>query len=74
MMALRNNIQAIQVFVGSFESLVKEFKLTTIYYKEHPLNIGYIGNEEQRDWVSKEVFGYFPSFFSYWKKMEKHMM
>jgi deoxyribodipyrimidine photo-lyase len=43
------------------------------YYKEHPLNIGYSGKMENRDWISDEVTGYFPSFFSYWKKIEKQL-
>jgi deoxyribodipyrimidine photo-lyase len=72
MLALSKNIQGIQVYSGSFDSLVKEHHLTNIYYKEHPLNIGYTGNIEERDWMNKEVSGYFPSFFSYWKKIEKH--
>jgi deoxyribodipyrimidine photo-lyase len=74
MMVLRNNIEAIQVYVGSFDSLIKEFHLSTIYYKEHPLSIGYTGNEEQRDWIAEDVLGYFPSFFSYWKKIEKRIL
>ena len=73
MLALCKNIQAIKLYVGSFDSLVKVHRLTNIYYKEHPLNIGYTGNSEERDWIATEVSGYFPSFFSYWKKVEKHL-
>ena len=39
----------------------------------HPLNAGYSGTQEERDWISEEVQGYYPSFFSYWKKVEKHL-
>jgi len=73
MLALSKNIQGLQLYAGSFDSLVKEHHLTNIYYKEHPLNIGYTGNVEERDFIAAEVSGYFPSFFSYWKKIEKHL-
>ena len=71
MLALSKNIAGIQIYIGSFQSFVDNFKAETIYFKEHPLNSGYFGNEEERDWITKEVSGYYPSFFSYWKKVEK---
>ncbi len=71
MVALSKNIAGIQIYIGSFQSFVDNFKAATIYYKEHPLNVGYFGNEEARDWITEEVSGYYPSFFSYWKKVEK---
>jgi len=73
MLSLGNNIPNIQVFVGSFEALSNQYHLQNIYYKEHPLNIGYTGTEETRDWITDKVTGYYPSFFSYWKKVEKHL-
>ena len=69
MLALSKNIPNMQIYVGSFSSLIKEFKLEHIYYKEHPLNVGYSGTQEQRDWISADVSGYFPSFFAYWNKL-----
>jgi len=73
MLALSKNIPGIQVYVGSFQSLVNQYHLDNIYYKEHPFNIGYKGNEEPRDWIAEKVTGYYPSFFAYWKKVEKHL-
>ncbi len=73
MLSLGNNIPNIQVFVGSFEALRNQYHSQNIYYKEHPLNIGYTGTEETRDWITDKVTGYYPSFFSYWKKVEKHL-
>jgi deoxyribodipyrimidine photo-lyase len=70
---LSKNIPNIQLYVGSFESLQSHYNLTSIYFKEHPLNTGYVGIEEPRDWISEDVSGYFPSFFSYWKKVEKQL-
>jgi len=71
MLALSKNIQNIQIYIGSFESLVETYQLREIYYKEHPLNKHYTGQEETRDWIIADISGYYPSFFAYWKKMEK---
>lgn len=73
LLALSQNISDIQIYTGSFQSFIDKYKTTTIYYKEHPLNTGYIGNMEQRDWIVEEIKGYIPSFFAYWKKVEKHL-
>ena len=71
MLALSKNIPGIKIYVGSFKSFTDLYKTEHIYYKEHPLNIGYNGIEEPRDWISDKVIGYHPSFFSYWKKIER---
>ena len=73
MLSLSKNIKDIQIYTGSFQSFTQKYKSTTIYYKEHPLNKGYIGNKEERDWITEEVAGYYPSFFAFWKKAEKHL-
>jgi deoxyribodipyrimidine photo-lyase len=73
MLALASNIPGIQVYTGSFESLCQKYSLKNIYYKEHPLNGNYTGYEESRDWISDSLTGYFPSFFNYWKKIEKQI-
>ena len=73
MLDLSKNIQGIQIYVGSFQSFSAEYKETSIYYKEHPLNLAYLGVQEERDWISNDVVGYYPSFFSYWKKVKKHL-
>jgi deoxyribodipyrimidine photo-lyase len=73
MLALSSNIPGIQVYVGSFASLCDNYPAGNIYYKEHPLNRGYTGIEESRDWISENVKGYYPSFFAYWKHVEKDL-
>jgi deoxyribodipyrimidine photo-lyase len=73
MLALSKNIPGIQVYTGSFQSFTEIYKSETIYYKEHPLNIGYKGNEEPRAWITAEVTEYYPSFFGYWKKVERQL-
>ena len=68
----KENIDAIQIYIGEFKDLVADFKLKNIYFKEHPLSQHYQGTEESRDWMF-EVQGYFPSFFSFWKKCKKQL-
>ncbi len=74
MLALGKNIPDLQVYVGSFETFCNEFEVNTMYYKEHPLNAHYTGMMESRDWIIDAVHGYFPSFFSYWKKIEQQLI
>jgi len=71
MLSLAQNIEGIQVYIGSFQSL--QLNEDSTHFKEHPLNVGYNGIEEPRDWIVEEVEGYFPSFFAYWKNIEKHI-
>jgi deoxyribodipyrimidine photo-lyase len=71
-LALSNNIEGIQVFVGEYDELAKLYSLEKIYYKEHPLNHHYQGTEEPRDWMFS-VNGYYPSFFAFWKKCKKEL-
>jgi deoxyribodipyrimidine photo-lyase len=73
-LALAKNIPGIQLHVGSFHSLREAVQPATIYYKEHPLNVGYRGQEEARSWIVEEVKGYYPSFFAYWKRIEKYLV
>jgi deoxyribodipyrimidine photo-lyase len=74
MLDLASNIPNIQIHIGSFRSLTQQFSCNQIYFKEHPLNIGYVGIEESRDWIAPSITGYYPSFFSYWKKVEKALI
>jgi len=70
---LSKNIPDIQVYTGSFKMLVESYHIDNIYFKEHPLNFDYRGIQENRDWIAEKVTGYFPSFFAYWKKVEKQI-
>ncbi len=63
----KDTIPQIQVYVGSFEALVKNYDSPMkCYYKEHPTALHYSGNEEMRSWLFPEVTGRYPSFFAYW--------
>ena len=72
MLNLAKNIDGIQIYVGSFNQLKTTYNLNKIYYKEHPLN-NYSGIEDQRDWISNDIKDYYPSFFGYWKKLERQL-
>lgn len=65
----QKNIPGIQVMVAEFSEL-KPLVNGPIYYKEHPLNHLYQGNEDPRDRMA-DVSGDFPSFFAYWKVVKK---
>ena len=73
MLALGKNIPSLQIFVGEFNALKFQVEPSTIYYKEHPFNQHYIGERNERSWMTAELDGYFPSFFSYWKQLEKFL-
>lgn len=68
----KENIDTIQIYIGEFTDLVSEYKLTDIYYKEHPFNTKYSGTKEPRDFMFN-VEGYYSSFFSFWKKCKKEL-
>ena len=68
----KENMDRIQVYVGEFKDLVTDYNIKDIYFKEHPLNKHYQGIEDSRDWMF-DVQGYYPSFFSFWKKCKKQL-
>jgi deoxyribodipyrimidine photo-lyase len=71
-LALSENIENIQVFVGEFPDLKSTYPVGAVYFKEHPLNQHYKGIEESRDWMFP-VEGYYRSFFAFWKKCKKNL-
>ena len=74
---LSKNIEGIQIFVGEIEEIKKLYKTDNLWddqkiiSKEHPAFTYYLGVKDQRDWMFPEVTGYYPSFFSFWKKAER---
>ena len=68
LLKLAENIEAMQVFVGSFADLSKLLGGSLVYFKEHPLNTHYQGEEEERDWMFPEVKTANGSFFQFWKQ------
>jgi deoxyribodipyrimidine photo-lyase len=72
-LALAENIPNIQVYVANFSSLQTLALSSQIHYREHPTTRHYQGQQHERVWLAPEVEGYFPSFFSWWKKAEKYI-
>ncbi|MCU0447069.1 MAG: deoxyribodipyrimidine photolyase [Microscillaceae bacterium] len=70
---LAKNIDNLQILVGEFADLSKNISEKTIHYKEHPTNAHYRGIRHAREWLFPQISGYYPSFFSYWKKCEKYL-
>ena len=66
------NLNHIQIFIGEFNDFTTAYNLTDICYKEHPLSNHYKGIEEPREWMF-DVKGYYPSFFTFWKKCKKQL-
>jgi deoxyribodipyrimidine photo-lyase len=76
---LSANIKAIQLYTGeikAIEDLYAESALPinkAIITKEHPLFSHYPGIKDSRHWMFPEITGFYPSFFSYWKKCEQFL-
>ncbi|GAB1307516.1 hypothetical protein KH5_01990 [Urechidicola sp. KH5] len=71
-LALTKNIPNIKIFIGEFNELCSLINPNLITFKEHPLNNHYKGKKESRVWLT-DISGYFPSFFSFWKKCKKEL-
>jgi deoxyribodipyrimidine photo-lyase len=74
---LSKNIEGIQIYTGEIEDIKNIYKADNVWddqkiiSKEHPSFTYYPGMMVQRDWMFPEVTGYYPSFFSFWKKAER---
>lgn len=76
---LSKNIPQLQLYVGEIQDIQKIYgenvsdQTGKIISKEHPIFNHYPGIKDERDWMFPEVTGYFPSFFSFWKKCQKYL-
>jgi deoxyribodipyrimidine photo-lyase len=71
--ALAKNIDGIQLYCGELSDIKAAYPDAKYIFKEHPAFAHYTGTMDERDWMFPEIKGYFPSFFSYWKKCEKQL-
>ncbi len=71
--ALSKNIEDIQIFTAEFETLQQLYNGSSIYFKKHPAFTHYKGIDEDYHWLFPQVSGYYPSFFTYFKKCEKYL-
>jgi deoxyribodipyrimidine photo-lyase len=69
----KDNIPGIQVFAGEVNEIPGIGNVPEICSIEHPVTYHYPGTKDPYPWLFPQVSGYFPSFFSFWKKAEKHL-
>jgi deoxyribodipyrimidine photo-lyase len=73
-LGLSKNITGIVIYVGEVDALTKQYekadlKISNAFIsKEHPAFEYYPGIKDSRDWMFPNTEGYYPSFFSFWKK------
>lgn len=74
---LSKNIKGIQLYVGEISAIENIYTSAhidpnkNIISKQHPAFAYYTGIKDDYEWMFPSVSGYYPSFFSYWKKCEK---
>jgi deoxyribodipyrimidine photo-lyase len=77
--ALAQNIPGIQLYCGELNALQQQYEQAGVNSsevfrsKEHPAFRHYPGRKDPRDWLYPEVTGYYPSFFSFWKKAARYL-
>ncbi len=64
-------IDGLTCFVGEWEEWSQNTTGHDCHFVEHPFFDHYQGNKMSRQWMFPEVDGYYPSFFAYWKQVEK---
>ena len=71
---LSKNIDGIIIYAGEVDALIKQYEndvpknSNAFISKEHPAFDYYPGIKDNRDWMFPNTQGYYPSFFSFWKK------
>lgn len=68
----KENIDDIQIYVGEFNNLVKNFD-GQIYYQYHKNAEHFTGTREMQNELFPEVQGYYKNFFSFWKQCQKFL-
>jgi deoxyribodipyrimidine photo-lyase len=64
-------IDGLICFVGEWDEWSQNTTGRKTFFLEHPLFAHYQGTRLEREWMFPEVNGYYPSFFSFWKQVEK---
>ncbi len=74
---LSKNINGIQIFTGEINDVLNLYAGTSltehngIVSKEHPAFRAYPGVKDSRDWMFGEAKGYYQSFFSFYKRVQR---
>jgi deoxyribodipyrimidine photo-lyase len=67
-LTLGENIPGLQVYYGEYSDL----SLQGIF-RDHPINAHFKGIREKHPSLAPDLVGEFPSFFSFWNKLSKHL-
>ena len=69
----KHNIEGLKIYYGTLADLEILTKETITYRKEHPSTKNYPFHLEPRNWLLPDVEVVPISFFSFWKKVQKHL-
>ncbi|MFM6945957.1 MAG: FAD-binding domain-containing protein [Flavobacteriales bacterium] len=67
------NIPSLQIYVGRWEDLALHLNLQQTFTKEHPQTTPYHIQQDPRGWLYPDFDQQPGSFFSFWKKVQKHL-
>ncbi len=70
----KHNIEGLQIYYGTLADLQILTKETPTFCKEHPSTKKYPFLLEPRNWLLPDVEVVPVSFFSFWKKVQKHLL
>ena len=65
---LAANISGMQVYYGEYANLPVQG-----IFRDHPINAHFQGIREEHPFLAPDLVGEFPSFFSFWNKLSKHL-
>ena len=68
-----HNIEGLQIYYGNFAALQTQINPASTFCKEHPSTKSYPLQLESRSWLLPEISEVPISFFSFWKKVQKHL-
>ena len=68
-----HNIEGLQIYYGNLAALQSQINTASTFCKEHPSTKGYPFELASRSWLLPEINEVPISFFSFWKKVQKHL-
>lgn len=67
-------IPDLKIFIGNYEALqLLMHPQQKTFFIDHPLHRHFGGIGDPYPWMFPQVKGYFPSFFSFWKKAQRYL-
>jgi len=69
----KHNIDGLQIYYGQLADLQTQIDTTPTFCKEHPSTKSYPFQMDARSWLLPDLNEVPISFFSFWKKVQKHL-